>query len=372
MVTHRALVTGGLGFIGSHICKELLGLGHDVSILDNSDPQVHRGGAAVPQGAELMPGDVRDPEAWRGALKDVDVVFHEAAAVGIGQSMYQVSRFVDVNSMGTAMLLEHLANEEHDIRKLIVASSNTVYGEGSYRCSNCGEVFPGLRAEEDLKRGMWEPRCPACGEALEPTATREDKPLMPTSIYAITKRDQEEMSLTIGRAYGIPTVALRYFCVYGPGQTLSNPYTGVTAIFYSRIVNGKTPIIYEDGRQTRDFLYVGDAVKANMLALGSNSMNYGRFNVGTGVPISITDVANGISGALGVEVEPEITGRYRAGDIRHCYADIGKIEKCGFSPDVTFQEGISTFTTWADNQATDDGFDEANRELENRGLLSRR
>jgi len=371
MVTHRILVTGGLGFIGSHITERLLELGHDVRILDSSDPQVHRGSPRTPEGARLINGDVRALESWREALQDVEVVFHEAAAVGIGQSMYQVSRFVEVNSMGTARLLEYLANEEHQVRKLVVASSNTVYGEGAYRCGDCGNVYPGLRSEEDLKRGSWELGCPGCGKPLESVATPEDKPLSPTSIYAITKRDQEEMCLSVGGAYGIPTVALRYFCVYGPGQSLSNPYTGVTAIFYSRVMGGNAPVVYEDGMQTRDFLYVEDAVRANLLALRKSSMNYCSFNVGTGVPVSILDVARAISKGLGREIEPEVTGRYRAGDIRHCYADISRIEKHGYRPSINFTGGISNFIRWADDKAAQDGFDEANLELEKRGLLSR-
>lgn len=370
MTTLSILVTGGIGFIGSHLSKELLNLGHDVRILDNLEPQVHTGTTKAPNGAQFIKGDVRNPDIWGSALEDVEIIFHQAAAVGIGQSMYQVRKYVEVNSLGTAILLDYLANGEHGVSKLIVASSNTIYGEGAYRCENCGIIHPSLRSEENLKKNRWEPRCPECGCELSAIPTKEDKPLMPTSIYAITKRDEEEMSLQIGRAYGIPTVALRYFNVYGPGQSLSNPYTGVSAIFSSRIKAGKPPVIYEDGKQTRDFINVRDIVQANLLAMTEKSMDGGCFNVGTGMPTSILEMARTIARVHAVEIEPTITGQYRGGDIRHCYADVQKIASHGFKPKVALEEGMRELSEWAKNQRSLDRFEEAASELEHRGLLS--
>ncbi|MDI6810228.1 MAG: SDR family NAD(P)-dependent oxidoreductase [archaeon] len=370
----KVLVTGGAGFIGSHLVDELVEMVNEVVVLDNLEPQVHT--RSKPEylngNATYIFGDVRDKETLRKALEGVEVLFHQAAAVGVGQSMYQIKKYVDVNTMATATLLDILVNEEHDVKKLIVASSMSIYGEGAYECEDCGIVYPELRTEEQLKRREWEMKCPNCGSILKPIPTSEDKPLHPTSIYAITKRDQEEMCLTVGRAYGIPTVALRYFNVYGPRQSLNNPYTGVCAIFSSRIKNNNPPLIFENGLQTRDFVSVHDIVEVNILAMKSSNANYEVFNVGTGKAVNILVVAQMLIRLYDKdkELEPEITKKYRAGDIRHCFADISKIRnKMGYKPKVDFEEGMKELVEWGEREEAVDRFGEAHEELKVRGLV---
>ena len=272
------LVTGGAGFIGSYIVDELVKRGYRVRVLDNLDPQVHGDNADVPEylnkKAEFMKGDVRNPDDVRKAIDSVEIIFHEAAAVGVGQSMYEIKKYMDVNTLGTANLLEAIIKKRKGkIKKLIVASSMSIYGEGEYECSKCGRISPKLRPVAQLEKRQWEMKCHICGEDAKPIPTNEEKPLNSTSIYAISKKDQEEMCLCIGRAYNIPTVALRYFNTYGPRQALSNPYTGVAAIFSSRLLNNHTPIIYEDGLQSRDFVHVKDIAQANMLAMECDKAN---------------------------------------------------------------------------------------------------
>jgi len=369
----KILVTGGAGFIGSHIV-DAVAEKHEVVVLDSLEPQVHasKPDYLYPNVAYIF-GDMHDEEVLRKALEGVEVIFHLASAVGVGQSMYEIRRYVEVNTMATAKLLDILVNEDNELKKLIVASSMSIYGEGAYECDNCGEVYPKLRGEEQLKRREWELRCPNCGEIVKPIPTGEEKPLHPTSIYAITKRDQEEMCLTVGRAYGIPTVALRYFNVYGPRQSLNNPYTGVCAIFSARIKNGKPPLIFEDGLQTRDFVSVHDVVRANILAMESSNANYEAFNVGTGKSTNILEVAQILVRWYNKdkEVEPEITNKYRAGDIRHCFADISRIKnKLGFEPKVTFGEGIKELIGWGEKEEATDKFDEAHEEILRRKLIT--
>jgi len=367
------LVTGGAGFIGSHLVEALVSLGHRVKVLDLLIPQVHGRDAQVPRylpdGVEFLNGDVVDSEAWRWALDGVDVVFHEAAEVGVGQSMYDIVRYMRANTLGTAILLELLATGDYPVKKLVVASSMSIYGEGAYECASCGPVYPRLRATEQLLEREWEMRCPNCGQAVVPVPTGEDKPLYPTSIYAISKRDQEEMCLAVGRAYSIPTVALRYFNTYGPRQALSNPYTGVAAIFSSRLLNGNPPLIFEDGLQSRDFVHVSDIVQANLLAMENGRADYEVFNVGTGRQATVLDVARTLSDALAVEVAPQIVGKFREGDIRHCFADISKARRVlGYEPRVSFEDGFSDLARWVSRQHSLDLVDEATRELEERGL----
>lgn len=369
----RVLVTGGAGFIGSWTADLLVEEGYKVTILDSLEPQVHRG--RVPgylnEGAAFVRGDVRDRGLLRRLVKEADAVVHLAAAVGVGQSMYQVERYVDYNAGGTATLLDVLVNEESDVRKLVVASSMSIYGEGKAICENCGPVHPPLRPEDQLKKGVWENRCPDCGEALGPMATDEGTPPQPTSIYAITKRDQEEMCMVIGKTYGIPTVALRYFNAYGPRQALSNPYTGVGAIFCCRLLNNKPPIIFEDGGQTRDFVHVSDVARANLLALEKRSADYECFNVGTGRATSIGELAETLIDVFGSDLRPVVTGRYRKGDVRHCYADISKIRGLlGYEPKVRLEEGVKGLIAWmAEQEGVEDRFEEALSELEKMGLL---
>ncbi len=367
------LVTGGAGFIGSHIVDALTARGHRVRVLDALVPQVHGINETepkyLPESAEFIRGDVTDIEAWRKALQDIDVIYHEAAEVGVGQSMYEIVRYMRANTLGTAILLELLASGEYAVEKLIVASSMSIYGEGTYRCSVCGPVFPQLRTEEQLRSRQWEMLCPNCDQVVTPEPTAEDKPLYPTSIYAISKRDQEEMCLTVGRAYGIPTVALRYFNVYGPRQAVSNPYTGVAAIFSSRLLNQRPPLIFEDGLQSRDFIHVSDIVQANLLAMESDAANYDVFNIGTGRASSVLDVANHLTAAMDLDITPDVVGKFREGDIRHCYSDISKARRTmGFTPKVRFEDGVSDLVKWVQKQESQDLVNQAVDELEQRGL----
>jgi len=366
----KILVTGGGGFIGSHLTDALVKEGHSVRVLDNLEAQVHPGGkpAYLNPNAEYIWGDVRDRATVRKALGGVEILFHEAAAVGVGQSMYQIEKYTASNTLGTAALLDLIVNDRLPIQRMIVASSMSIYGEGSYRCTACGPVFPNLRPENQLSKRAWEMNCPLCRSTAAPEPTPESKPFAPTSIYAISKRDQEEMVLTVGRAYKIPAVALRYFNVYGARQSLSNPYTGVCAIFSSRIKNGNPPLIYEDGLQSRDFVHVSDIVQANLLALKDRRADFGAFNVGTGRAISILEIAQILMKLYGKKVAPEIPGKYRSGDIRHCVADIAKLRSLGYSPNVHLEKGLEDLAEWGKREAAKDAVDEAARELEQRGL----
>ncbi len=367
------LVTGGAGFIGSFIVDTLIQRGHTVRIFDNLDPQIHHQGqrpAYLNPEAEFIEGDVRDYDALAHAMRDANIIFHQAAAVGVGQSQYMIKHYVDVNTGGTANLLDILVNKKHRVQKLIVAASMSSYGEGKYHCEACGDVSPALRTEEQMASGDWELHCPHCQQAVLPCPTDERKVLASNSIYAISKKDQEEMCLTIGKAYDIPTVALRYFNVYGPRQSLSNPYTGVAAIFLSRIKNHNTPYVYEDGLQTRDFISVHDIVQANMLAMEKDAANYEMFNVGTGSPISIKDIAIRLAALYGEDISPQVSHTFRKGDVRYCYADIEKIKHIlGFSPQVSFDTGMEELISWSYNQNAVDYFKAASDKLKEKGLI---
>jgi dTDP-L-rhamnose 4-epimerase len=371
----RVLVTGGAGFIGSHLVDALLERGYEVRVFDNLEPQVHGDRRAAPEyldaRAELVIGDLRDRAALTRALDGIEVVFHYAAAVGVGQSMYEIHRYAEANTLGGANLLDSLVNSKHEVRKLIVASSMSIYGEGKYECDECGVAYPKLRSDEQLEERDWEMRCPHCGQSMRPLPTDEDKPLYPSSIYAVTKRDHEEMFLCFGRAYQIPTVALRFFNVYGTRQALSNPYTGVAAIFSARIMNGQPPVIYEDGLQSRDFIHVSDIVEGSLLAMEREEADYEVFNVGTGRPVTVLHIAQVlIDGLSDGSMESEVAGQYRKGDIRHCFADIGKIrERLGFVPQVSFEGGISDLTSWVGEQEAVDKFDVVAKELADKSLL---
>jgi dTDP-L-rhamnose 4-epimerase len=365
------LITGGAGFIGSHVTDKLLALGHRVRVLDALVPQVHgpdaRRPAYLDADAELQVGDVRDAKAVRRALKGIDSVCHLAAAVGVGQSMYEVAGYTAVNDVGTAVLLEALI--ESPVEKLVVASSMSVYGEGLYR-SPKGELVAGPeRTLAQLKAHQWEPRT-ADGEPLSPVATPETKPASLASIYALTKYDQERMSLIVGQAYGIPTVALRFFNVFGPRQALSNPYTGVLAIFAARLLNDKPPLIFEDGLQQRDFVSVYDVAQAIRLALDTPAAAGRVINVGSGRAWTVREVAARLGTELGREdLEPEVTANYRAGDIRHCFADITVARKVlGYQPMVMLDEGLGELATWLEGQVATDRVAQAREELDQRGL----
>ena len=375
MNSSKVLVTGGAGFIGSHIADRLIDQGYKVFIYDNLVPQVHDG---IPdylnEKAEFVKGDIRDREKLKHVLKEVNIVSHQAAIVGVGQSMYEIENYVDVNTKGTATLLDLIINEDDiKIEKLVVASSMSIYGEGACYCSKCKEYkYPNLREEAQMAQEQWEHKCPDCGTTLEPKPTSENKPSNTTSIYAQTKKAQEEMALMIGRAYGIPTVALRYFNVYGPRQSLNNPYTGVCAIFSSRIKNDHPPLIFEDGNQSRDFIYVSDIARANQLVIERPEANMKAFNVGTGKRRTIKEIAHLLVQMYGKqdELKPQVVGKFREGDIRHCYADISRIrDLLGFEPKVSFEDGMKKLITWGSKQEASDKFKQAEAELKEKGLL---
>jgi dTDP-L-rhamnose 4-epimerase len=375
-VGERVLITGGAGFVGSHLADVLATAGHDVTLFDNLEPQVHghdNGRPAYLDPAHrLERGDIRDADRLAPLVREADVVFHLAAMVGVGQSMYQVRRYTDVNTMGMATLLEVMAAERRrlSVRKLIVASSMSIYGEGAYMCDACGRVAPRLRPPAQLLAGDWEVHCPTCRSAVRPIPTDEDKPLYPTSIYAITKRDHEEMALAFGVAYDLPAVALRFFNIYGSRQALSNPYTGVAAIFSGRMLAGHAPTIYEDGNQLRDFIHVSDIVRACCLAMSSAAADDQVFNVGAGRPISVRQVGELVAHELGWCGGFDVVGKYRAGDIRHCFADISRIRAAlGFEPRHRFEDGVRELVAWVSQQHASEGAGDAERYLAAYGLV---
>ena len=369
----KILITGGAGFIGSHLADRLLAEGHDVRALDNLDPQVHPGGERpgyLDAAVELQVGDVRDHDAVGRALDGVDAVYHFAAAVGVGQSMYEIERYTSVNAIGAAVVLEEVVARREAIRKLVVASSMSIYGEGQYRNPRTGEsgIAPGIRPERQLAAKQWDVLSED-GGPLEPEPTAETKPLRPTSVYAVNKRDHEELFLSVGAAYGIPAVALRFFNVYGERQALSNPYTGVAAIFSSRLINDGAPPVFEDGLQTRDFIDVRDLVRGCALALATSAADGQTFNLGTGRATSIVEVARTIAAGLGKQIEPEIVEQYRAGDIRHCYADTRLAEELlGFRSEIAFEDGMRDLLAWLEGQDAVDAVDSAREALVARGL----
>jgi dTDP-L-rhamnose 4-epimerase len=368
----RTLVTGGAGFIGSHLVARLAKDGDEVVVLDALEEQVHQSRPpALPKDAQLVRGDVADVDLVDRVLDGVDRIVHLAAAVGVGQSMYEIDKYVRLNTMATASFLERVIERKRRPSRLVVASSMSIYGEGLYTCDEHGEFAPGPRPQAQLAQGRWELQCPTCRRDARPKPTPERKPVIPTSVYAVTKRDQEELSLVLGKAYDVPTVALRFFNVYGPGQALSNPYTGVAAIFASRLLNGKPPMIFEDGTQSRDFIHVSDIVEGIALALCSDRAVGHALNLGTGVRSTVDDVARALARGLGVDVEPVLMEQFRAGDIRHCFADptLAK-ELLGFSASVSLDEGMADLVAWLRAQRADDKVEVATRELERRGLTS--
>ena len=366
----RTLVTGGAGFIGTHLVRALVERGDDVVVLDSLEEQVHGGAQPdLPAGVELIVGNVGHRELAMRALDGAERVVHLAAAVGVGQSMYEIARYTELNTMATARFLEYVVAQRPMPVRMVVASSMSIYGEGEYECEEHGRVAPGPRPEEQLLARQWEVPCPQCGEEVRPVGTGEAKPVIPTSIYAITKRDHEELCLVTGASYGIPTVALRFFNVYGPGQALSNPYTGVAAIFASRLLNGRPPVIFEDGEQSRDFTHVSDIVRAIMLALESEAAVGHAVNLGTGRPTTVRQVADVISAGMGLDIEPVLNQQYRAGDIRHCFADPARArELLGFEAKTSFEDGMAELVQWLQGQEAEDKVDDATQELAARGL----
>lgn len=367
----KILITGGAGFIGSHLTDELIEQGYSVRILDNLSEQVHGKDCQRPDylhpDAELVIGDVRDPRKVKEALKGIDAVYHYAAMVGVGQSMYEIKDYTDVNNLGTAVLLEALS--KNPVEKLIVASSMSIYGEGLYKDAN-GDIKTGCeRSLEQLKKGQWEV-VDKSGQELTPYPTPETKTPCLSSVYALSKYDQERLGLLIGKAYNIPTVALRFFNVYGTRQALSNPYTGVLAIFASRLLNNNSPLIFEDGYQMRDFVHVTDIARASRLALETPGVEDTVFNVGSGNAYTVVEIAEKMAKVLNKEyIQAEITGKYRVGDIRHCFSDISKAkELLGYQPQVTFEDGLVELAEWLEGQTAVDKVDTMSKELAERGL----
>jgi len=367
----RVLVTGGAGFIGSHLADHLLARGARVRALDSLVPQVHGEIGERPSylhpDVELLVGDVRDPVLVRRALAGVDSVVHLAARVGVGQSMYQIADYVAANDVGSAVLLEAVA--AHPVRRLVTASSMSVYGEGLYVDPAGNPVENGERHLASLRRGEWEVS-DASGAPLRPVPTPETKRPNLSSVYALTKYDQERLALLIGSAYDVPTIALRLFNVYGTRQALSNPYTGVLAIFAARLLNGKPPVVFEDGLQRRDFVHVGDVARAVELALSAPGTATGVFNIGGGVSVTVLEIARRLAASLGLEgPDPEITGQYRVGDIRHCFADITRArEVLGYEPAMPMDRGLEELARWLEREKASDLVSEAREELATRGL----
>lgn len=367
------LVTGGAGFIGSFLVDELVKLGHKVTIFDNLEPQVHHGKipAYLNKDAKFIKADVCDRKKLDKALEHIDIVFHEASVVGIGQSMYEIEKYVKANLYGTSILLDLIVNKHRDhIKKLILAGSMSEYGEGLYNCRNCGNVKPPLRNDKQLNQKRWELFCPNCKSILIPKPTTEETPLSVNSIYAISKKSQEEMCLTIGKTFSTPTVVLRYFNVYGPRQSLSNPYTGVAAIFVSRIKSEKDPIVFEDGNQTRDFVSVHDVVGANIAAMINKKADYKIFNVGSGTAVSIAQLGWLLIKLLNPKLKLDIVNKFRKGDIRHCIADISKIKsELKWHPKIGLQNGLLELISWSKKIKSNDFFEKAQKELAKRGLV---
>jgi dTDP-L-rhamnose 4-epimerase len=372
------LITGGAGFIGTHLTRLALAAGHKVRLLDNLSPQVHGAGSHFePEpGADFILGDVNMRGDLKPALDGVDTIVHLAAETGTGQSMYEIDRYYRVNVQGTALLFDILANDEHSVRNFILASSRSVYGEGAYLCGNCDPAgirrFPSARTTEQLASDEWTSPCPACGGAMEPTATREDDRLAPASIYAATKLAQEEMARVTCGALGIAHAILRFQNVFGEGQSLSNPYTGILSIFSTRIRLGQSLPIFEDGEETRDFVHVIDVAAAVLRCVERPIADGVTLNVGRGEPVSIMEVATLLSRIMESDVQPHVTGQYRLGDIRHNFADIAKLDEVmGFRPSISLEEGLQRFCDWVSTQPIpEDMLDKANAELRARKFMA--
>lgn len=368
------LITGGAGFIGSNLSLELISKGYSVTVLDNLSTQIHGDNSysynLIKDKVNFIKGTVLSYDDWRMALKGIDIVVHLAAETGTGQSMYEIEKYTDVNIKGTSIFLNILANETHSVKKMIVASSRSIYGEGKYNCSKDGIVYPKERKDSDMSNSDFNVKCPMCNENVELLATDEESKIHPSSIYGITKQVQEQMFLTIGKSLNIPTVALRYQNVYGVGQSLSNPYTGILSIFSTIIKNNNEINIFEDGKESRDFIYIDDVVNATILSIEKDEANYEVFNVGLGKSIDVMMVLDLLTQSYDNIPKMTISGNYRLGDIRHNYADLSKIEnKLGFKPKTSFQNGISLFTKWVNNQEIkEDKYKNSIQEMKEKGL----
>jgi dTDP-L-rhamnose 4-epimerase len=374
----RVLITGGAGFIGSHLSLKLLSKGYQVTVLDNLLPQIH----GKPESSYLynlirdkvrfIQGDVRNKDSWKKAIRGTDIIVHLAAETGTGQSMYAIKQYMDVNVGGTGIMLDILANKKHRVNKVVVASSRAIYGEGKYWSVERDQpVYPDGRLEEDLRKGEFEPRCPISGGRVELMPTDERSKIHPNSIYGLTKYNQEQSVLIACSALGIPAVAFRYQNVYGPGQSLKNPYTGILSIFSTAILNGNPISVFEDGEESRDFIYIDDVVNATMLGIEKGAANGHAFNVGSGKAITVNTVAETLVNAYDKSVPVSVTGQFRTGDIRHNYADLALIRSTlGFRPRVTFEKGIRNFTDWVMSQEiASDKYGQSLEEMRKKGLL---
>jgi dTDP-L-rhamnose 4-epimerase len=374
----RILITGGAGFIGSNLALSLLKKGYLVTVLDNLSEQIHGENAdtsflykSIADKVIFIKGDVRNRKDWEKALIGQDAVIHLAAETGTGQSMYEIYKYSSVNIGGTALFLDILANSQHGIKKIIVASSRAIYGEGRYYCSTHGEVYPLTRNEKDLANGYFECKCPVCEKNINLLSTHEESKIQPQSVYAVTKYNQEQLFLLTGKSLNIPAVAFRYQNVYGPGQSLSNPYTGILSIFSTQIKNGKSINIFEDGKESRDFVYIDDVVNATILGLENENANFNVYNVGTGNQTDVLHIADTLVNLYQSNVQVTITGNFRLGDIRHNYADMTKIRKdLNFTPEYQFEAGISKFIEWVNSQEIKESkYSNSIKELKERGLL---
>lgn len=372
------LITGGAGFIGSNIALKLIDKGLNVTVLDNLSPQIHGDNPEITSPlyrsiinkVNFINGSVTSKEKWAEAIDEQDAIIHLAAETGTGQSMYEIQKYIDVNIGGTAIMLDVLANNPHKIKKIVVAASRAIYGEGKYKCIEHGIVYPTERLDEDMVKGDFQCKCPICYNTVEILSTTEDSKIHPTSVYGITKQNQEQMVLTVCKSLRIAAVGFRYQNVYGPGQSLSNPYTGILAIFSTRIKNGNPINIFEDGKETRDFVFIDDVVEATILGLEKDEANGQVYNVGTGVAIDVITVANTLSKFYNKEIPIQISGNYRLGDIRHNFADISKIKsELGFVPKWNFDNGIETFTKWVNEQEIpEDKYECSIEEMKKKGL----
>lgn len=371
---NHILITGGAGFIGSNLALRLIDKGYKVTVLDNLSPQIHSENsplyASIKDKVRFIKGTVLEYNDWKKALDGVDVVVHLAAETGTGQSMYEIEKYTDVNIKGTSLFLDILANEKHSVKKMIIASSRSIYGEGKYHCDVHGTVFPKERQDAAMAQGDFGVKCPLCDNDVSLLATDEESKIHPSSIYGITKQVQEQMFLVMGQSLGIPAVAFRYQNVYGAGQSLSNPYTGILSIFSTRIKNGNDITIFEDGLESRDFVYVDDVVDATILGIEKEQANGEVFNVGLGEAIDVLTVATTLIKAYSSTSKITISKNYRLGDIRHNYADLTKIKaKLGFQPKVGFEEGIKKFTQWVEQQEVmEDNYEKSIDEMKEKGL----
>ena len=371
IMAKRALVTGGAGLIGSHIADLFVREGWEVRVLDNLEPQTHRRGKPrwINERAEFVQGDMRDRDTLAAALDKIDIVFHEAA---YGGYMPEIAKYVHVNSLGTAQMLEIIRERNLPIKKIVAASSQAVYSEGAGECPQHGVVFPPVRPVEQLRKGDWQVHCPICGAITKSVATPEHAPVGGETVYGLTKVDQEKLVLLWGKQIGIPTVALRYSCTYGPRQSMFNPYTGVIAIFCTRLLNNLPPVLYEDGEQTRDFSFVEDIARANLLAADSDKLDGQAVNVGSGCGTPIREIAEIISAALKIDIAPVARGEFRPGEMRHLTSDTTKMNAIGYKPQVDLAEGIQRYIDWIKAQSdVRDYFSEAENILKSKGIIHR-